>query len=164
MRANRTPKRNPNPPWPAEQSVVVVPPGSSATAIGKPDSMTRNVSSSAKTDIASNAAVVTPFERESQMPIMGYVGNSREELGVAAGQGMLNANRNPVMDVSEYLNKSLGKYAKVEFLFGDNTHIEKNGILKTIGKDFIVLEEAGSQNHVVCAVKNIKFINIYNVK
>ena len=73
-------------------------------------------------------------------------------------------NSKTLPEVSEYLNRNIGKYAKVEFLFGDNTHIEKNGILRTVGKDFLVLEEAGSRNHVVCSAKNIKFINLYDVK
>ena len=94
---------------------------------------------------------------------MGYAGNSREETGKSL-QGVMQSKGNELVEVSEYLAKSLGNYAKVEFLFGENTHIEKNGILKTIGKDFIVIEETGSKNNIICSAKNIKFINIYDMK
>ena len=162
MRTNRQQKRNPNPPWPAEQSVVVIPPGSTPGAIGKNDSKIRNMQAYNQINESNTIPKQTDFERNEGMPIMGYDGNSRGEFGLQ--QRIWQENSKTLPEVSEYLNRNIGKYAKVEFLFGDNTHIEKNGILRTVGNDFLVLEEAGSRNHVVCSAKNIKFINLYDVK
>lgn len=158
MRRYGSTKKNPNPPWPCQQSVVVVPPGSSAAAVGKINEPTRSLPAMAQGTTGANALQTgeVVHSRDNQVPIMGYMTNSKmaETDNTGAGCGRT--------EVSAYLCRVLGHWMKVEFLFGDNTHIEKIGILKDVGKDFIVIEEAGSGSRIVCSMKNIKFINIYS--
>ncbi|MBR5155049.1 MAG: hypothetical protein IKW62_01015 [Clostridia bacterium] len=99
--------------------------------------------------------------RNGFIPIMNYM----NEGGISQAQSSGLQNRGCAnISVSDYLCDKMGNYARVEFLFGDNTHVEKTGIIESVGKDFIVLTEAGSGSHIVCSAKNIKFINIFNFK
>ena len=98
MRANRHQKQNPNPPWPSEQAVVVVPPGSGAAAIGKVNAETRVMPANVQFATAQNISNSTPFERSEGMPIMGYAGNSREETGKSL-QGIINSKGTELMEL-----------------------------------------------------------------
>lgn len=204
MRKYGSSKRNPNPPWPGEQSVVVVPPGSNAAAIGQVNEQVRSAGSQTMQNDDSNVM----HSRDNQMPLMGYAqednrtsqmpymqennqapqrpytqenqasqmpytqrNNRTSQMqymqgNTAASQmgsmSMMN-NGCGAVGISTYLCQRVGNYARVEFLFGENMHIEKTGILENVGKDFIVLTEAGTGSHIVCSVNNIKFINIYNL-
>lgn len=150
MRRYGSSKQNPNPPWPNEQKTVVVPPGSSSGAIGI----------TAEIEETQNAYISEYIHsRDEENPIMDYTNFENTMLLSNGIKGSICSK----MSVSDYLCKKTGKYAKVEFMFGENTHIEKTGVLESVGRDFIVLSEAGSGARVVCSVKNIKFINIYNV-
>lgn len=182
MRKYGTAKRNPDPKWPCEQPIIVVPPGSNAAAVGRVNESVRAVAGS-MTDLRlqgndmpnlrqegvvdidfrqSNTKDGTSADfRENNMPIMGYMEQgARNNQMQSMGNNITNCGMN---SASSYLCQRIGNYAKVEFLFGENTHIEKTGILDSVGKDFIVLTEAGTGTQVLCSVKNIKFINIYNV-
>ena len=65
------------------------------------------------------------------------------------------------MNVNQFLCGMQGKYVKIEFMFGENTHMEKSGVLEGVGKDFVAIRESGSDNMVVCGTGKIKFINIF---
>ena len=155
MRRYGSAKRNPNPPWPGVQSSVVLPPGTNEAAIGRFDMA------------ANNDDIIRISEREAEevqerndrlTPIMDYM----EEGGMSMNNSKTRSCTN--MSVTEYLCDKTGSYARVEFMFGENTHIEKTGMLENVGKDFVVLTEAGTGSRIVCSSKNIKFINIYNIK
>lgn len=97
-----------------------------------------------------------------ERPIMGYIPEtSMRSSDRRSGLGM-NSGGCGSPSASGYLCNACGSFVRIEFLFGENTHIEKTGILKTVGKDFIVLSETGTDNSIVCSMHNIKFINIYN--
>lgn len=169
MRKYGSSKRNPNPPWPGEQSVVVVPPGSNAAAVGQVNEQVRSAGSQTMQNDDSNVM----HSRDNQMPLMGYGQEDNRTSQMQYMQGNTAASQMgsvPMMNsgcgavgISTYLCQRVGNYARVEFLFGENMHIEKTGILENVGKDFIVLTEAGTGSHIVCSVNNIKFINIYNL-
>ena len=150
MRKYGSSKKNPNPPWPCEQRVVVVPPGSNSAAIGARSLPRKDVYMPVADYIHS---------RDEGNPIMDYT-----NLLQSSGESLNKNTPACSMGVSDYLCSQAGNYARVEFMFGENTHIEKTGVLESVGRDFIVLAEAGSGARVVCSVKNIKFINIYNVR
>ncbi len=148
MRKFGTTKRNPNPPWPNEQSVVMIPPGSKATSVGKPENRTYIMNSDSQQN-----------ERELRRdPIM----SNNSPQNTLATQKVIPEIQPQTYSVSDYLSTQTGRYIKVEFLFGDNIHMEKNGMLEEVGKDFIVIRENGTNTNIVCASNKIKFINIYD--
>ncbi len=171
MRKFGSSKRNPNPPWPGVQQGVVFPPGSKNSAIGRRDI------DKAATDIevrekvpnlidARNGEIEPLHTRDGFVPIMSYMDGETASGMYSNGiqQNEIQSRDCPKMSVSDYLCNKKGNYARVEFLFGENNHIEKTGIIESVGKDFLVLTEAGTGVHIVCSSKNIKFINIYNLK
>ncbi len=60
-----------------------------------------------------------------------------------------------------FLRTQIGSRIKVEFLVGTNTYLEKSGKLLAVGANFIILQEAMSDDLIVCDFFNIKFITIY---
>lgn len=162
-------KKNPNPAWPSQNSMVVVPPGSNATAVGMEGQMVyemteeelkeRNQMSDQSAEM--NSEIVEESERELRRdPIMGNLqsGNFRQSGGLS---GVRSGNICGNMGVNGYLCGQVGKYVKLEFLFGENTHMEKIGRLREVGKDFVAIQENGTSNIIVCSISKIKFINIY---
>ncbi len=176
MRKFGTYRKNPNPPWPSQQSVVMVPPGSNAQAIGvSVPFLTENTdekqggSQTTNTFYADEKQPQTEIiteesERERRRePIMGQnnqaalqrITGEADGISVAAGQcGSLTS--------TAFLCGHIGRYVKMEFLFGENTHMEKIGVLHNVGKDFVSIRENGTNSIIVCSVNNIKFINIYD--
>lgn len=166
MRRFGSTKKNPNPQWPTEQSVVVIPPGSTPAAIGKPEQKSRTITTEtdATQQLVINKINSSTFEETSENermirkdPIMGnmYDNNSIKGFSGLNTQSCLNRN------INNYLCGQIGKYVKIEFLFGENIHMEKYGKLKETGKDFIAIQENGTDNTIVCGIGKIKFINIY---
>ncbi len=166
MRRYGCTKRNPNPKWPSEQAVIAVPLDSQTATAAKMNNSLRTletpeISDRIKPGNNENAGSDAVFFRENNMPIMGFMQEDR-----LRPQNSLGNLQSPICtktDVASYLCQKVGRYARVEFLFGENTHVEKTGILESVGKDFIVLTESGTGSQVVCSSKNIKFINIYNL-
>lgn len=183
-------KRNPNPPWPNEQAVVVVPPGVNAAAVGRPDEEVRSMPDEEKitvmdkTEMVHNTENITQsamqnstdavsrnnesFEERNQ-PLKTYIPETSMRNSDLVRNNPMSGMRTDVnqscgiMSASSFLCGHTGKMVRVEFLFGENTHIEKTGILQSVGKDFMVIAEPGTNNSIVCSVKNVKFINIYNL-
>ena len=60
-----------------------------------------------------------------------------------------------------HLNTLIGRYLKVSFLVGTNLYIDREGILKEVGIDFIVLEEPSTGNDVISDMYSIKFVEVY---
>ncbi len=158
MRKFGSTKRNPNPPWPGVQQGVVLPPGSRISMVsGANENLGDNENIIVNDRQSQNNEPQPIHTRDGFLPIMGYM----NEDGISAIQPNRDCTN---MNVSDYLCDKVGNYARVEFLFGENSHIEKTGIIESVGKDFLVLSEAGTGGHIVCSSKNIKFINIYNIK
>ena len=183
-------KKNPNPPWPNEQSMVVIPPGSNATSVGLSGQRVYEMNTENMLDGRNGAGIQTSNQNTSNItngtnaknesieesergirrdPIMGYFAQNqtmRNQMMPAnrrQGQMMsphMNGNCGS-MGVSGYLCGQMGKYVKMEFLFGDNVHMEKLGRLREVGKDFAAIQENGTNNIIVCPLDKIKFINVY---
>ncbi|GMQ56172.1 hypothetical protein AN1V17_05650 [Vallitalea sediminicola] len=59
-----------------------------------------------------------------------------------------------------YLRTQIGKFMKVNFLLGTGTFIDKDGILKEVGVDHIVLRDIKTGEDVVADLYSIKFVEI----
>jgi hypothetical protein len=66
-----------------------------------------------------------------------------------------------VQFLNGFLRTQIGNRVKVEFLVGANTYLEKSGKLLAVGANFIVLQEAMTDDLLVCDFFNIKFVTIY---
>lgn len=71
----------------------------------------------------------------------------------------------PVQQNIEYtqgwLTTQIGKYMKFEFLIGTNLFIDREGILKEVGISYIVIEESGTNDLVMCDIYSIKFAKVF---
>ncbi len=60
-----------------------------------------------------------------------------------------------------YLNTIIGSYIKVSYLLGTNLFLDKQGILKEVGIDYVILEEPQTGNQIVSDMYSIKFVDVY---
>ena len=65
------------------------------------------------------------------------------------------------MTMTEYMMGRIGEYIKVDLCCG-GVGSSKVGVLREIGDDFIVLEDAESGNYMVCSLKSIQLIYVYD--
>jgi len=63
-------------------------------------------------------------------------------------------------NLQSYLNTILNRFVKVDFLIGNDNLIFKEGILKEVGCDYILLEMIDSNDLLVCDIYSIKFVQI----
>ncbi len=171
-------KQYPNPPWPSDQPVVVIPPGSNPTSVGVPNMPLRTIpaqeqgfenmqelQNEARPSSSATANYSMVQGEERQFPLMGNMTNQMTGQGsfpqfslTQTTQGCsLNSN------VTDYLCSQIGRYVRIEFMFGSNMHVEKTGIMREVGRNYIVISETGTNNMTVCSTNNVKFINIYNM-
>ncbi|MBP1924169.1 hypothetical protein J2Z76_000022 [Sedimentibacter acidaminivorans] len=62
--------------------------------------------------------------------------------------------------LQEYLKSMIGRLVKVDFLIGNDNLVCKEGILKEIGTDYIVLELLQSNDLLVGDLYSIRFVQI----
>lgn len=95
----------------------------------------------------------------------------------AAQQGMQNTQLStlPITDMTQpmpmttesmqylngFLRAQIGKRVRVEFLIGTNTFTEKSGKLLEVGANYILLQEAMTDDLLVCDFYNIKFVTLF---
>ncbi len=192
MRKYGCSKRNPDPKWPCEQTVVVVPPGSSSETAAKLNGNLKSMATFAAFTHQNpmDSETVRLREENAQGNTMARDGNMIRDNNTMVrddnvpikddntqimgympdfppmprqGRGAIQRHDCSKVDVASYLCGNAGSYARVEFLFGENTHVEKTGVLESVGRDFIVLTEAGTGTQIVSSLKNIKFINLYKI-
>lgn len=75
------------------------------------------------------------------------------------------AQQAPAAQSMQYLNgflsTQIGSRVKVEFLVGTNTYLDKSGKLLEVGANYIILQEAMTDDLLVCDFFNIKFVTIF---
>ena len=62
--------------------------------------------------------------------------------------------------LQEYLKTMIGRFMRVDFLIGNDTTVSKEGILKEVGTDYIVLEMLQTNDILVCDLYSVKFVEI----
>lgn len=65
--------------------------------------------------------------------------------------------------IKEYLQKHIGKKVKIEFLIGANLFIDREGIIKEVGKNYIIITKAQAEDLLIADLYSIKFIRIYKL-
>lgn len=66
-------------------------------------------------------------------------------------------------NLKSFLQTQIGKNVTMQFLVGTNTLVEKSGILVSVGNNFVILKEDGSEEFLVCDFDGLKFINFENI-
>ena len=59
------------------------------------------------------------------------------------------------------LSENIGEYVVIEFLIGTQLLQQKQGILYSVGRGFVVLYEEINRNYVVCDIFSVKFVTFY---
>jgi hypothetical protein len=83
---------------------------------------------------------------------------SNEEFEVAPGSPV----QNNLLYNQGWLTTQIGQYVKIEFLIGTTMLIDREGILKQVGISYVVIEESGTNDIVMCDIYSIKFVRVYS--
>lgn len=60
-----------------------------------------------------------------------------------------------------WLQQHIGQYVKIEFILGTNMLIDREGILREVGISYVVINEAGTNDLLMCDMYSIKFVRIF---
>lgn len=60
-----------------------------------------------------------------------------------------------------YLNTLIGDYVRIEFILGTNMFIDKEGTIKDVGIDYVVLESPKTGDLTVADMYSIKFVEVF---
>lgn len=62
--------------------------------------------------------------------------------------------------LQDYLKTIVGRLIKADFLINSDNLVSKEGILKEVGSDYIVLDMLQSNGMLLCDLYSIKFVEI----
>jgi len=60
-----------------------------------------------------------------------------------------------------YLRTQIGKRVRIEFLIGTGTLVDKFGTLLSVGANYLIIQQAETDDKVVCDFFTIKFVTFY---
>ncbi|MBW9145429.1 hypothetical protein KTC92_09085 [Clostridium sp. CM027] len=102
------------------------------------------------------------------IPKFGTDDNTRERPAMPTPDNNQHREMPPVSPIVDnplynqgWLSTQIGKYIKVEFLIGTGMWVDREGILKEVGISFIVIQESGSNDLVMCDIFSIRFVRIF---
>ncbi|QEY35959.1 hypothetical protein FL966_08030 [Caproiciproducens galactitolivorans] len=70
-------------------------------------------------------------------------------------------NADSLQYLNGFLRTQIGRPVLVEFLIGTNTLVDRSGTLLGVGVNYILLQEAETDDLLACDFYNIKFIKFY---
>lgn len=69
-------------------------------------------------------------------------------------------NENEMPNLNDLMKTQIGRNATIQFSVGDNNLVEKRGRILAVGDDYILLDEEGTGNILVCDFYNIRFVSL----
>lgn len=60
-----------------------------------------------------------------------------------------------------YMRTQIGRRVKVEFLLGTNMLVDREGTLEAVGADYIIIQEAETDDLLLCDLFSIKFVKFF---
>lgn len=99
---------------------------------------------------------VLKFKSFEDIEEQSYQGTGTNKLPIWSSQ-QISDNSNYLQN---YLKSMIGRLVKIDFVIGNDTIICKEGILKEVGTDYIVLEMLQSNDLLVGDLYSIKFVQI----
>jgi hypothetical protein len=80
---------------------------------------------------------------------------------VAPGLGLLQPTVEDYQWTQGYLVTQIGRTVRIEFLIGESMLTDRRGTLLNVGIDYVVIQEADSDDIVICDLYSIKFVTTY---
>ena len=88
-------------------------------------------------------------------------GSASTLAGMAPNPNIMNSQLASLQYLNGFLRTQIGRKVLVEFLIGTNTLVDRSGVLVAVGTNYILLNEAETDDIVACDYYNIKFIRFY---
>ena len=60
-----------------------------------------------------------------------------------------------------YMRTQIGRRVKVEFLLGTNMLVDREGTLEAVGANYIIIQEAETDDLLLCDLFSIKFVKFF---
>ncbi|MPW25383.1 hypothetical protein GC105_06240 [Alkalibaculum sp. M08DMB] len=64
--------------------------------------------------------------------------------------------------IQGYLRRFIGQYVRIDFIVGTGMFIDRDGILREVGIDFVQMEEVQTGNILIGDLYSIKFVTVYS--
>lgn len=80
---------------------------------------------------------------------------------VAPGLGLLQPTVEDYQWTQGYLVSQIGRTVRIEFLIGESMLTDRRGRLINVGIDYVVIQEADSDDILICDLYSIKFVTTY---
>ncbi len=88
-------------------------------------------------------------------------GSASTLAGMAPSPNMMESQLSSLQYLNGFLRTQIGRKVLVEFLIGANTLVDRSGVLVAVGTNYILLNEAETDDIIACDYYNIKFIRFY---
>jgi hypothetical protein len=66
-----------------------------------------------------------------------------------------------ILYTAGYMRTQIGRRVKVEFLIGTNMLVDREGTLEAVGASYIIIQEAETDDLLLCDLYSIKFVKFY---
>jgi len=63
--------------------------------------------------------------------------------------------------IQAYLARNIGNYVKIEFLLGTNMLVDREGTIREVGTNYVVIQEPQTDDLLMCDLYSIKFVRVY---
>ena len=125
--------------------------------------------------------ITPPGNPESEaMPIPGLNGEAHASTGMSSGAAQSQRMKNPVdmaathmpssseeayqASLRSLLDRNVGYFIVASFLVGSQQTVTWQGILHTVGSDYLVLYQPDYERYISCDFYSLKFVQFHNVK
>lgn len=63
--------------------------------------------------------------------------------------------------IQEYLARNIGRYVKIEFLIGTNMLVDREGVIREVGTNYVVIQEPETDDLLMADLYAVKFVRTY---
>ncbi|MGI6004090.1 MAG: hypothetical protein ACOX88_01540 [Christensenellales bacterium] len=64
-------------------------------------------------------------------------------------------------EIEKILRENIGQYAVCEFFTGTGSMVQKQGVLRSVGKCYMLLYDESDRTHVLCDIFSLKFATFH---
>ena len=100
---------------------------------------------------------VTPIPSFPQLPQNGM----RPVMGPGSGFEEGPPTTTNIGYTPAFLKTQIGRRVKIDFLIGTNMFVDREGTLLSVGINYVIIQEAETDDLLLCDLYSIKFVKIY---